>query len=340
MTASAHSERMQPVWSQAIQAWHGSRPALSHRGDRPTRCSRAGLGDLCRKHNTLLAVDTVCTLGGVPLFADAWGIDAIYSGSQKCLSAPPGVREESPVGGRRSLPGHAVGYTPSKCRGCLDHPELRKATSALTLTTSAHRRRRPLHAERAGVPEAEQPQDQGGQLLPGRHPVRRLLGLVRQAVLPPHRRRVHLVRQTRLVSLLWPLPAAYARSLRPREFVSEELCASKAARDFTAQSHFHRIHAFPAAGLAWVIMRLDSCVHNLRLPTLVSQLYAGTGSGKRSRSPAQRVWSRCGPGTSAYTRCALLGSGLPACPACLCYHLQATGRALLGLPITCPCLDR
>ena len=50
----------------------------------------AGLGDLCRKHGTLLAVDTVCTLGGVPLFADAWGIDAIYSGSQKCLSAPPG----------------------------------------------------------------------------------------------------------------------------------------------------------------------------------------------------------------------------------------------------------
>ena len=53
--------------------------------------TRAGLGDLCRKHGTLLAVDTVCTLGGVPLFADAWGIDAIYSGSQKCLSAPPGA---------------------------------------------------------------------------------------------------------------------------------------------------------------------------------------------------------------------------------------------------------
>jgi aspartate aminotransferase-like enzyme len=27
----------------------------------------------------------------VPCFADAWGIDAIYSGSQKCLSAPPGA---------------------------------------------------------------------------------------------------------------------------------------------------------------------------------------------------------------------------------------------------------
>lgn len=50
----------------------------------------AGLGELCHANGTLLLVDTVCSLGGVPLFADEWGIDAIYSGSQKCLSAPPG----------------------------------------------------------------------------------------------------------------------------------------------------------------------------------------------------------------------------------------------------------
>lgn len=54
------------------------------------RCAVPGLGDLCKKHNVLLAVDAVCSLGGVPLYADAWGVDAIYSGSQKCLSAPPG----------------------------------------------------------------------------------------------------------------------------------------------------------------------------------------------------------------------------------------------------------
>ncbi|GAB4822529.1 hypothetical protein N2152v2_009575 [Parachlorella kessleri] len=52
--------------------------------------SMAGLGDLCHANGTLLLVDTVCSLGGVPLFADKWGIDCIYSGSQKCLSAPPG----------------------------------------------------------------------------------------------------------------------------------------------------------------------------------------------------------------------------------------------------------
>lgn len=50
----------------------------------------AGVGEMCRKNGTLLLVDTVCSLGGVPLFADKWQIDAIYSGSQKCLSAPPG----------------------------------------------------------------------------------------------------------------------------------------------------------------------------------------------------------------------------------------------------------
>ena len=52
--------------------------------------SLAGLGDLCQKNGTLLLVDTVCSLGGVPIFADDWKIDAIYSGAQKCLSAPPG----------------------------------------------------------------------------------------------------------------------------------------------------------------------------------------------------------------------------------------------------------
>ena len=53
--------------------------------------SLEGLGELCKKNGTLLIVDTVCSLGGVPFFADAWGVDCSYSGSQKCLSAPPGT---------------------------------------------------------------------------------------------------------------------------------------------------------------------------------------------------------------------------------------------------------
>lgn len=42
----------------------------------------------------LLLVDTVTSLGGVPVEVDALGMDAVYSGTQKCLSCPPGL---SPV---------------------------------------------------------------------------------------------------------------------------------------------------------------------------------------------------------------------------------------------------
>jgi len=50
-----------------------------------------GVGDLCRKHNCLLLLDTVTSLGGVPLFLDAWKVDLAYSCSQKGLSCPPGL---------------------------------------------------------------------------------------------------------------------------------------------------------------------------------------------------------------------------------------------------------
>lgn len=43
------------------------------------------------EHDSLLLVDAVTSLGGVPVEVDAWEIDAIYSGSQKCLSCPPGL---------------------------------------------------------------------------------------------------------------------------------------------------------------------------------------------------------------------------------------------------------
>jgi len=41
--------------------------------------------------DTLLLVDTVTSLGGIPLEVDGWGIDAAYSGTQKCLGVPPGL---------------------------------------------------------------------------------------------------------------------------------------------------------------------------------------------------------------------------------------------------------
>jgi len=46
---------------------------------------------LCRDHGALFIVDAVTSLAGVPVEVDQWGIDACYSGTQKCLSCPPGL---------------------------------------------------------------------------------------------------------------------------------------------------------------------------------------------------------------------------------------------------------
>lgn len=51
----------------------------------------AGVGELCREFDCLLLVDTVTSLGGVPIFLDAWGVDLAYSCSQKGLGCPPGA---------------------------------------------------------------------------------------------------------------------------------------------------------------------------------------------------------------------------------------------------------
>ncbi|MEK7207568.1 MAG: alanine--glyoxylate aminotransferase family protein [Pseudomonadota bacterium] len=52
------------------------------------------LVEIAHRHHCLSIVDAVTSLGGSPLKMDEWGIDAIYSGSQKCLSCSPGL---SPV---------------------------------------------------------------------------------------------------------------------------------------------------------------------------------------------------------------------------------------------------
>ena len=50
-----------------------------------------GIGKLCREYGPLFLVDAVTSLGGSPLYVDAWEIDLCYSGSQKCLGCPPGM---------------------------------------------------------------------------------------------------------------------------------------------------------------------------------------------------------------------------------------------------------
>lgn len=46
---------------------------------------------IAHEHGALIALDTVTSLAGVPVEIDGWEIDAVYSGTQKCLSCPPGL---------------------------------------------------------------------------------------------------------------------------------------------------------------------------------------------------------------------------------------------------------
>lgn len=52
------------------------------------------ISKLVHDAGALLLLDTVTSLGGCPVKIDAWNVDAVYSGTQKCLSCPPGL---SPV---------------------------------------------------------------------------------------------------------------------------------------------------------------------------------------------------------------------------------------------------
>lgn len=87
----------QPVDPGKVQAAFTSHPdakilAFVHaetstgvRSDAETLCQ------LAREHGALSIADTVTSLAGIPVLADEWGIDAAYSGSQKCLSCVPGL---------------------------------------------------------------------------------------------------------------------------------------------------------------------------------------------------------------------------------------------------------
>ena len=65
--------------------------AVSH-GDTSTTMAQplAELGRICREHDALLYVDATATLGGMDLPADAWHLDVVSAGLQKCLGGPSG----------------------------------------------------------------------------------------------------------------------------------------------------------------------------------------------------------------------------------------------------------
>lgn len=49
------------------------------------------IGELLKGTDSLFLLDTVTSLGGIKVATDDWGVDALYSGTQKCLSCPPGL---------------------------------------------------------------------------------------------------------------------------------------------------------------------------------------------------------------------------------------------------------
>ncbi len=65
--------------------------AMVH-GDTSTTMAQplADIGAICREFDALLQIDATATLGGMPVEVDAWQLDAVTAGLQKCMSGPPG----------------------------------------------------------------------------------------------------------------------------------------------------------------------------------------------------------------------------------------------------------
>jgi alanine-glyoxylate transaminase/serine-glyoxylate transaminase/serine-pyruvate transaminase len=68
-----------------IVAFVHAETSTGARSDAKTLC------EIARQHDCLTIVDAVTSLAGSELLVDDWGIDAIYSGTQKCLSCTPGI---------------------------------------------------------------------------------------------------------------------------------------------------------------------------------------------------------------------------------------------------------
>jgi alanine-glyoxylate transaminase / serine-glyoxylate transaminase / serine-pyruvate transaminase len=69
----------------SVLAFVHAETSTGARSDAATLCA------LARDHGCLSIVDAVTSLGGIEVDVDGWGADAVYAGTQKCLSSPPGI---------------------------------------------------------------------------------------------------------------------------------------------------------------------------------------------------------------------------------------------------------
>ncbi len=78
--------------AQALRAQPSAVVAMVHaETSTGARQPLEGMAAAVHGQGALLLLDTVTSLGGVPVEVDRWGVDACYSGTQKCLSCPPGL---------------------------------------------------------------------------------------------------------------------------------------------------------------------------------------------------------------------------------------------------------
>jgi alanine-glyoxylate transaminase/serine-glyoxylate transaminase/serine-pyruvate transaminase len=99
--AGAHVARVEAPWGRAIDpeqlidALHdgGAAAVFVVHGETSTGVCQplAGLSDACREYDALLLVDCVTSLAGQRVALDDDGVDAAFSGTQKCLNCPPGL---------------------------------------------------------------------------------------------------------------------------------------------------------------------------------------------------------------------------------------------------------
>ncbi|WP_339307898.1 alanine--glyoxylate aminotransferase family protein [Paenibacillus sp. FSL R5-0519] len=80
---------------EVIKAIHAHKPSLVAMVHGETSTGQmqplADIGKACRDLDILLVVDAVATIGGTPVETDAWCLDAVMGGTQKCLSVPSGM---------------------------------------------------------------------------------------------------------------------------------------------------------------------------------------------------------------------------------------------------------
>jgi alanine-glyoxylate transaminase/serine-glyoxylate transaminase/serine-pyruvate transaminase len=97
--AGAEVVRVEAEWGRAIEPERllaevpGAAAVCVVHGETSTGVCQPldGLGEACREADALLLVDCVTSLAGQPVLLDEWGVDAAFSGSQKCLNVPPGL---------------------------------------------------------------------------------------------------------------------------------------------------------------------------------------------------------------------------------------------------------